>query len=205
MLKIFWKCIIIVEGLGVELYKFNRMKTTKVIFLLIGILPFIAGCGSAQKVSYNIPSAKQLVGLWEVKAIHNSDEAGYMVIPSGKFKMIFDDGRFMNFMSTEKGAIITVDGTYKLDGDLYTEKIEHSFNKRQEGKDNPLNIKMTRTSFMYLRWFQPVDEFSVTRNRWIEEIWQRVTIEDFEVSNVDLRQELRLILDNDELIKQMTP
>jgi hypothetical protein len=58
---------------------------------------------------------------------------------------------------------------------------------------------------MYLRWFQPVDEFSVTRNRWIEEIWQRVTIEDFEVSNVDLRQELRLILDNDELIKQMTP
>ena len=64
---------------------------------------------------------------------------------------------------------------------------------------------MTRTSFMYLRWFQPVDEFSVTRNRWIEEIWQRVTIEDFEVSNVDLRQELRLILDNDELIKQMTP
>lgn len=180
------------------------MKTTKLFLLLIGILSFFVGCASAQKKMFRKPVSERIVGLWEVKAIHNSDEAGYMVIPSGKFKMILDDGRFMNFMSTEKGAIITVDGTCKLDGDIYTEKIVHSFNKRQEGKDNPLNIKMTRTSFMYLRWFQPVDEFGVSRNRWIEEIWQRVTIEDFEVSNVDLRQELRLLLDNDELIKKMT-
>ncbi len=48
---------------------------------------------------------------------------------------------------------------------------------------------------MYLRWFQPIDEFGVERNRWVEEIWQRVLIEDLEVSNVDLRQELRTLFD----------
>ena len=180
------------------------MKTTTAFFALIGIVTFFAGCGSAQQVSLSDPAVERIVGLWEVKAIHNSDEAGYKVIPSGMFKMIFDDGRFMNFMSTEKGAIITVDGTFRLKGDLYTEEIVNSFNKSQEGKDNPLNIKMTRKSFMYLRWFQPIDEFGVTQNRWVEEIWQRVSIGDLEVSNVDLRQELRLLLDNDELIKKMT-
>ena len=118
--------------------------------------------------------------------------------------MIFDDGRFMNFMSTAQGAIITVDGTYRLEGNLYMEEIVNSFNKSQEGKDNPLNIKLTHKNFMYLRWFQPVDEFGVTQNRWVEEIWQRVGIEDLEVSNVDLRQELRQLLDNEEVIKEVT-
>ena len=56
---------------------------------------------------------------------------------------------------------------------------------------------------MYLRWFQPIDEFGMIRNRWIEEIWQRVRIEDLEVSNVDLQQELRSLLSNEEVIKQV--
>ncbi len=172
--------------------------------MLIGIITFFAGCGSSQQMSVRNEAAERIVGLWEVKAIHNSDEAGYRVIPSGMFKMIFHDGRFMNFMSTEKGAIITVDGTYRLEDDLYTEEIVNSFNKSQEGKDNPLNIRLTHTNFMYLRWFQPIDEFGITRNRWIEEIWQRVCIEDLEVSNVDLRQELRELLDNEEVIKEVT-
>ncbi len=118
--------------------------------------------------------------------------------------MIFPpDGRFMNFMSTEKGAIITVDGTYRLEGDIYTEEIVNSFNKSQEGKDNPLNIKLTHENFMYLRWFQPIDEFGVKQNRWIEEIWQRVCIEDLDVSNVDLRQELKQLLINEEVIEKV--
>ena len=163
------------------------MKTTSVFFMLIGMIVFFAGCGSSQRLLNGDDAAERIIGLWEVKAIHNSNEEGYKVIPSGMFKMIFQDGNFMNFMSTEKGAIITVDGTYRLEGDLYTEEIVNSFNKSQEGKDNPLMIKMTHENFMYLRWFQPVDEFGVTQNRWIEEIWQRVGIEDLEVSNVDLR------------------
>ena len=56
---------------------------------------------------------------------------------------------------------------------------------------------------MYLRWFQPIDELGVEQNRWVEEIWQRVLIQDLEVSNVDLRQELRLLLDDEELIKKV--
>ena len=72
------------------------MKTTTAFFALIGIVTFFAGCGSAQQVSLSDPAVERIVGLWEVKAIHNSDEAGYKVIPSGMFKMIFDDGRFMN-------------------------------------------------------------------------------------------------------------
>ncbi len=171
--------------------------------MFIGIIAFFAGCASSQRVSENDEAVERIIGLWEVKAIHNSDESGYKVIPSGMFKMIFPDGKFMNFMSTEKGAIITVDGTYRLSGDLYTEEIVNSFNKSQKGKDNPLNIKMTHRNFMYLRWFQPIDEFGVAQNRWIEEIWQRVRIEDLEVSNVDLRQELRQLLDNEEVIKNV--
>lgn len=180
------------------------MKTTTTYLLTIGMIAFLAGCVSSQRVLKGDKAAGRIIGLWEVKAIHHSDEGGYKVIPSGMFKMIFDDGRFMNFMSTNKGAIITVDGTYRLEGDLYTEEIVNSFNKSQEGKDNPLHMKMTRKSFMYLRWFQPVDEFGVSQNRWVEEIWQRVGIEDLEVSNVDLRQELRQLLDNEEVIRQVT-
>lgn len=187
--------------MGVEIAKFNHMKTTAAFFMFIGMIIILAGCSISQQVLDNRVAVDRITGLWEVKAIHNSDEAGYKMIPSGMFKMIFHNGRFMNFMSTEKGAIITVDGTYRLEGDLYTEEIVNSFNKSQEGKDNPLNIKLTHTSFMYLRWFQPIDEFGVMRNRWIEEIWQRVAIEDLEVSNVDLRQELRELLNNDEVIK----
>lgn len=187
--------------IGVEIAKFNHMKTTAAFFMFSGMIIILAGCSISQQVSDNRVAVDRITGLWEVKAIHNSDEAGYKMIPSGMFKMIFHNGRFMNFMSTEKGAIITVDGTYRLEGDLYTEEIVNSFNKSQEGKDNPLNIKLTHTSFMYLRWFQPIDEFGVMRNRWIEEIWQRVAIEDLEVSNVDLRQELRELLNNDEVIK----
>ena len=109
----------------------------------------------------------------------------------------------MNFMSTDNGAIITVDGTYSLNGDVYTESIVNSFNVTQEGKDNPLEIKMTHNNFMYLRWYQPIDEFGVVQNRWVEEIWQRVRIEDLEISNVDLRQELSTLLDDEDLIKKV--
>lgn len=178
------------------------MKASVGYFLFVCVIISIAGCSSS-KLGILDSKADKIIGLWEVKAIHNSDESGYKVIPSGMFKMIFPDGRFMNFMSTEKGAIITVDGTYRLEGDIYTEEIVNSFNKSQEGKDNPLNIKLTHENFMYLRWFQPIDEFGVKRNRWIEEIWQRVCIEDLEVSNVDLRQELKQLLINEEVIEKV--
>jgi len=178
------------------------MKASFVSLLLICLLVFTTGCGITQYGGGG-KSAERIIGLWEVKAIHNSDESGYKVTPQGMFKMVFPDGQFMNFMSTKEGAIITVDGTYRLAGDLYTEEIVHSFNKSQVGKDNPLQIKLSNENFMYLRWFQPIDEFGVVQNRWVEEIWQRVRIEDLEVSNVDLQQELRTLLDNDDVVKQV--
>ena len=178
------------------------MKATVSYLLFICLLAFATGCGASQR-GVTGKKTERMFGLWEVKAIHNSDEAGYKVIPSGMFKMISSDGTFMNFMSTEKGAIITVDGTYRLEGDIYTEEIVHSFNKSQEGKHNPLQVKLSQENFMYLRWFQPIDEFGMVQNRWIEEIWQRVRIEDLEESNINLRQELRTLLSNEEVINQM--
>lgn len=178
------------------------MKTTVDYLMLICVLVFITGCGSSRP-GVGGKTVDRIIGLWEVKAIHNSDESGYKETPPGMFKMIFQDGKFMNFMSTKNGAIITVDGTYRVKGDVYTEEIVNSFNKSQEGKDNPLNVKLTHENFMYLRWFQPVDEFGVEQMRWVEEIWQRVRIEDLEVSNVDLRQELRMLLNNEEVIKKL--
>lgn len=178
------------------------MKASVGFLLVICFLLFTTGCGITQHGAGD-KTADRIIGLWEVKAIHNSDESGYKVTPQGMFKMVFPDGQFMNFMSTKEGAIITVDGTYRLEGDLYTEEIVHSFNKSQVGKDNPLQIKLSNENFMYLRWFQPIDEFGVVQNRWVEEIWQRVRIEDLEVSNVDLRQELRSLLDNDEAVKKV--
>lgn len=171
------------------------------LFFFIGFFVLQISCGATRSgVNGDV---ENILGLWEVKAIHNSDESGYKESPSGMFKMIFPDGKFMNFMSTKNGAIITVDGDYRLRGDIYTEGIVNSFNKTQEGKDNPLNIRLTHDNFMYLRWFQPIDEFGVEQMRWIEEIWQRVRIEDLEVSNVDLRQELRALISNEELIKKV--
>ncbi len=63
--------------------------------------------------------------------------------------------------------MITVDGTYRLPGDsLYLEEIDHSFNRTQVGKDNPLNLKLSGPRFMYLRRFQAVDEFGENRQRY---------------------------------------
>ncbi|MBK5195064.1 MAG: DUF4488 domain-containing protein [Proteiniphilum sp.] len=178
------------------------MKATVGYLLFICMLAFATGCGSSQR-GVSGKKAELVLGLWEVKAIHNSNESGYKETPPGMFKMVLPDGKFMNFISTDEGAIITVDGTYRLEGDLYTEEIVNSFNKSQEGKHNPLQIKLSQENFMYLRWFQPIDEFGVVQNRWIEEIWQRVRIEDLEVSNVDLQQELRSLLNNEEVIRQV--
>lgn len=179
------------------------MKTSVLYFGLFCALVFFAGCSTSQRVSKSA-TVQRLLGLWEVKAVHNSDEEGYKEMPNGMFKMVFPDGRFMNFMSTNRGAIITVDGTYRMMGDsVYVEEIVNSFNKTQEGKDNLLWLKMSHDNFMYLRWFQPVDEFGVNRNRWVEEIWQRVLIEDLEVSNVDLRQELRQLISDEKVIEKV--
>lgn len=178
------------------------MKTKVGFLMLISVLALTVGCG-ASRSSVGGGASDRIIGLWEVKAIHNSNESGYQETSPGMFKMVFPNGRFMNFISTDRGAFITVDGTYRLQGDLYTESIVNSFNKSQEGKDNPLQVKLSHNHFMYLRWFQPIDEFGMEQNRWVEEIWQRVRLEDLEVSNVDLRQELRQVLDNEEVIKQV--
>ena len=180
----------------------NIMKATVSYLLFLCLLALAAGCGTSQR-GMSDQKAERMIGLWEVKAIHNNNESGYKETPQGMFKMISSDGTFMNFMSTEKGAIITVDGAYRLEGDIYTEEIVHSFNKSQEGKHNPLQVKLSQGNFMYLRWFQPIDEFGMVQNRWIEEIWQRVRIEDLEESNINLRQELRTLLSNEEVINQM--
>ncbi len=179
------------------------MKTKIFYSLFVCVIALLTGCGTAQK-GLKSETAKRLFGLWEVKAIHNSNEGGYKKIPHGMFKMIIDDGRFVNFMTTEEAAMITVDGTYRLVGDsLYIEEINHSFNRTQVGKDNPLNLKLSGPRFMYLRWFQAVDEFGENQNQWVEEIWQRVELEDMEVSRIDLEQELRALVKDPEVIKKV--
>lgn len=179
------------------------MKTKLFYSALVCVIALLTGCGTAQKVLKS-ETAKRMFGLWEVKAIHNSNEGGYKEVPHGMFKMIIEDGRFVNFMTTDKGSMITVDGTYRLIGDsLYIEEINHSFNVTQIGKDNPLNLKLSGHKFMYLRWFQAVDEFGENQNQWIEEIWQRVELEDMEVNRVDLEQELRALIKDPEVIRKV--
>ncbi len=179
------------------------MKTKIFYSLFVCVIALLTGCGTAQK-GLKSETAKRLFGLWEVKAIHNSNEGGYKKMPHGMFKMIIDDGRFVNFMTTEEAAMITVDGTYRLVGDsLYIEEINHSFNRTQVGKDNPLNLKLSGPRFMYLRWFQAVDEFGENQNQWVEEIWQRVELEDMEVSRIDLEQELRALVKDPEVVKKV--
>ena len=176
------------------------MKNFTGLCVFIATLILVAACGTTRT---GMMKDNRLIGLWEVKAIHNSDEAGYKETPPGMFKMVFKDGTFKNFMSTKAGAIITVDGSYEINGDVYTENIVNSFNKSQEGKANNLYYKLSHDNFMYLRWFQPIDEFGIEQNRWVEEIWQKVLIEDLEVSNVDLQQELRMLVSDEEVIKKV--
>ena len=100
--------------------------------------------------------------------------------------------------------MITVDGKYRLVGDsLYIEEIDHSFNRSQIGKDNPLILRLSGPRFMYLKWFQAVDEFSNNQNQWVEEIWQRLELEDMEVSRVDLEQELRALVKDPNVVKKV--
>lgn len=176
----------------------NKMFQGAFICLMVALL---SGCGVSQK-GLKSTTAKRMFGLWEVKAIHNYNDEGYRRIPGGMFKMILEDGRFFNFMTTAKGALITLDGNFRLEGDsIYVEEINHSFNQTQIGKDNALHLRLAGPRFMYLRWFQAVDEFGTSQNQWIEEIWQRVEIEDLDVTKVDLEQELRLILKDQKAIR----
>lgn len=175
-------------------FRFTIIALTSVLLI---------GCATSQK-GLKSATSKRLFGLWEVKAVYNNNEDGYKRMPQGMFKMICEDGRFFNFMTTDKGALITVDGKFRLDGDsIYTEEINHSFNRSQIGKDNPLNLRLGGHKFMYLRWYQALDEYGESQNRWIEEIWQRVEIEELEVSKVDLEQELRTILQDQKAIKEV--
>lgn len=178
------------------------MKALLRYFWLVCLVALATSCGTSRQGARS-SAADRLIGLWEVKAVHNSDEPGFKEMPKGMFKMIFPNGQFMNFMSTKDGAIITVNGTYRLAGNVYTEEIVHSFNRSQIGIDNPLNLMLSGEHFMRLRWFQPIDEFGERQDRWIEEIWQRVQIKDLEVSGHDLRSELRTILRDEEAIKKV--
>lgn len=179
------------------------MKTIHLCTLFVCVIALLAGCGTAQR-GLKSETAKRLFGLWEVKAIHNSNEGGYKKVPHGMFKLIVNDGRFVNFMTTDEGAMITVDGKYRLVGDsLYIEEIDHSFNRSQIGKDNPLILRLSGPRFMYLKWFQAVDEFGNNQNQWVEEIWQRLELEDMEVSRVDLEQELRALVKDPNVVKKV--
>jgi len=175
---------------------------TKIIygFAICSIVLLVQSCAS-QKSTQTNPTVARLVGLWEVKAEHRSDEKGYKRMPHGMFKLILPNGKFVNFMTTDRGSTITLDGTYVVEGDsTYIEKIDHSFNKSQIGMANPLYLKLSNDNFMYLRWFQAIDEFNQQQNRWIEEIWQRVKREGMNRSTFSLQQELRTILEDQEVI-----
>ena len=63
------------------------------------MLALSVGCNASKSA---INREAESIGLWEVKAIHNSDETGYKITPPGMFKMVQSDGRFTNFMSTEE-------------------------------------------------------------------------------------------------------
>jgi hypothetical protein len=164
-----------------------------------------------EQLSEKVSLAAQLVATnINAKAVNDRGREQSRLSRSTQFVVNFTIARNITTEPGERTVYVriltpdgTVDGSYKIEGDVYTESIINSFNKSQEGKDNPLQIKLSHDNFMYLRWFQPIDEFGVEQNRWVEEIWQRVLIEDLEVSNVDLRQELKSLLDDEELIKQV--
>ena len=97
--------------------------------------------------------------------------------PSNSFKILSDDGKFINMtVVPNKGAIIIGSGTYKKTApNAFTEHVERNLHLPQlVGTDNVLEYEMKGGDVMMLKFFVKKDAEGNEINSWYYETWMKV-------------------------------
>ena len=116
----------------------------KAIAVVTFIVFIIAAAGFKQVAKEKILGQKDLVGVWEM--LYNGK-------PTGVLKIIGSDGSLVNIVSTPKGFLTTLTGSFEITSDsTYIEKIEKSINSFLSGTSNEITYKMDNTNNMMIRF-----------------------------------------------------
>lgn len=157
-----------------------KMKSTAWIWgVLIGLyLAFSAFFVPQKEV------APDISGTWILKASKKGDAAQFTDQPKGiKKKKIIVGNHFSWYEYDTNGKLIALGGgTYKLDGNTYTEKIEYFYPAGSSllGTSIPFTCTMeTKNKWIHSGYIQEKEidsttgQYVVTNNEKLEEVWEK--------------------------------
>lgn len=121
-----------------------KKLTLRAITIVTFIVFIIVAFSFKQATEERNHGQKDLVGVWEM--LYNGK-------PTGVLKVIGSDGSLVNIVSTPKGFLTTLTGSFEITSDsTYIEKIEKSINSFLNGTSNEITYKMDNASSMVIRF-----------------------------------------------------
>ena len=147
------------------------------LFMMIAVLLSL-GSGRMLAQTVNESTSGALNGIWQMCFYVSGDPSipGELK-PSNSFKMLTDDGKFVNMtVIPNHGAIIIGSGTYKKTAvNAFTEHVEKNLHLPQlVGKDNVLEYEMKGGEVMLVKYFVKKDADGNDINSWYYETWKKV-------------------------------
>jgi hypothetical protein len=133
---------------------------------LVLIVTLMGGCAS---------SSKRLIGAWELVSTPSDqlDLAGNDPPSPPNLVKILSEDRFAFGRQEPDGGLIAGGGTYELDGDVYTERVEYHWIPQLVGRELRFEVRVEDD-----RWIQ-TGSFVVEGRRFdISEVWRRVIADD---------------------------
>lgn len=142
-----------------------------VVSLFLGVTNLLA-----QDVQEKIPST--LSGVWQMCFYRSSSPNVVGELKTGNsLKILSDDGRFINLVMMQTGAIIIGYGTYKQESEnSYTEYVEKNLHLPQlNGEKNVMQFELEENgNLMLVKYYLKTDRNGNKIDSWCHEIWKRV-------------------------------
>ena len=145
-------------------------------FFLVAFLMLLAvGNSMAQAVQEKTPV--NLQGVWQMCFYRsNSPDIPGELKTSNSLKILSDDGRFINLLMMQTGAVILGYGTYEMNSEgVYTECVEKNVHLPQlNGKKNEMHFDLKENgTLMYVKYFLESDANGNKIDSWCNEIWKK--------------------------------
>ena len=149
---------------------------TRYFFALVAFMAMSLSGMLAQTVKKEAPTT--LTGVWQMCFYRSSSPDIPGELKTGNsLKILSDDGRFINLVMMNQGAIIIGYGTYRINSEKsYTEVVKKNIHLPQlEGVENELFYEFSDDKkIMYLKFFVKKDINGNEVDSWVHEIWKRV-------------------------------
>ncbi|MGN0058440.1 MAG: DUF4488 domain-containing protein [Phocaeicola plebeius] len=149
---------------------------TRYFLTWIAFLAMSLSVALAQDVKEKSPS--QLNGVWQMCFYRSSSPDVPGELKTGNsLKILSDDGRFVNLVMMNQGAIMIGYGSYHINSEKsYTEVVKKNIHLPQlEGQENELFYEFSDDhSIMYVKFFVKFDTNGNQVDSWVHEIWKRV-------------------------------